>query len=320
MLQDLGRQRVVFSQLLQHFLVGARRTARGLLDHRQAELGEENLADLLGAAQVEGLVCQRMCFLLQLQDAQAQLGALPCQRGRVNQHAVALHAVQRLAAFHFKLVDETQLVITLQLRPQHPVDIERLVGVLAGVLGRLVHRHLRKGNLVRALARHHFIVDAAAAQVALGQAGQAMGLVHFKHVALQHGVVRIALHLDAVVGEHVAVVLDVLAKLLLLRVLQPGLHAGQHFLPRQLLGRVAVVVGQRYVGGLARLDAERHADDLRTHLVQRAGLRVNGSQLACFKPRHPVVELRPGEDGVVLQVGDLWLRGHVRLVEQAGAG
>jgi hypothetical protein len=66
---------------------------------------------------------------------------------------------------------------------------------------------------VRALAAQVFVADAGAAQVALGQAGQAVGLVHFQHVALQHGVVRIALHLDAVVGEHMAVVLDVLAQL-----------------------------------------------------------------------------------------------------------
>ena len=70
---------------------------------------------------------------------------------------------------------------------------------------------------MRALAAQVLVVDAGAAQVPLGQAGEAVRLVHFEHVALQHGVVRVALHLDAVVGEHVAVVLDVLAELLLAR-------------------------------------------------------------------------------------------------------
>ena len=34
-----------------------------------------------------------------------------------------------------------------------------------------------------------------------------------EHIALQHGVVGIALHLDAVVGKHMAVVFDVLTQL-----------------------------------------------------------------------------------------------------------
>jgi hypothetical protein len=44
-----------------------------------------------------------------------------------------------------------------------------------------------------------------------------------------------------VVGEHVAVVLDVLAELLGGLVLQPGLEARQHLVQRQLLGRVGAV-------------------------------------------------------------------------------
>ena len=79
--------------------------------------------------------------------------------------------------------------------------------------GGLGNIHLVKTDLVGALAAQVFVVDAAAAQVALGQAGQAVRLVHFQHIALQHGVVRVALHLDAVVGKHVAVVFDVLAQL-----------------------------------------------------------------------------------------------------------
>jgi len=60
---------------------------------------------------------------------------------------------------------------------------------------------------------------------------------------------------------------------------QPRLQARQHLVARQLLGRVAVAVGQRDVGGFAGLDAERHADDLRQHLVERTGLSVHGHQL-----------------------------------------
>ena len=94
------------------------------------------------------------------------------------------------------------------------MHIQRLIAVFAGIFGRLGHVDLGKRDLVRALAAQALVADAAAAQVALGQTGQAVGLVHFQHITLQHGVVRVALHLDAVVGEHMAVVLDVLAQFL----------------------------------------------------------------------------------------------------------
>ncbi len=109
------------------------------------------------------------------------------------------------------------------------MHVQGLVGVFARVGSGFVYRHLRKRDLVRAFAAQVFVADAFAASVALGQAGQVVGLVHFEHVALQHGVVRVALHLDAMIGEHMAVVLDVLAQLGVLGVLQPGLEAGEHF-------------------------------------------------------------------------------------------
>jgi hypothetical protein len=53
-LQQLGGQRVVLGQLFQHFFVGAARAGGGLLDHGQAQLVEEDFAQLLGAARLKG--------------------------------------------------------------------------------------------------------------------------------------------------------------------------------------------------------------------------------------------------------------------------
>jgi hypothetical protein len=135
--------------------------------------------------------------------------------------------------------------------------------------------------------------------VALGQAGQAVGLVHFEHVALQHGVVHVALHFDAVVGEHMAVVFDVLAELVVLAVFQPGLEARQHLVARQLRGGVRPGVGQRNVGGLARLHAETDAHDFGAHFVERRGLGVQRHQFGLHQALQPVVEVGPVENGVV---------------------
>ena len=103
--------------------------------------------------------------------------------------------------------------------------------------------------------------------MALGQAGQAVWLVHFQHIALQHGVVRVALHLDAVVGHDVAVVFDVLTHLVHGRVFKPRFEFGQHFVDGQLRGRIAIAVGQRDVAGFAGFDRKAQAHNLSAHGV-----------------------------------------------------
>ena len=86
------------------------------------------------------------------QEALAQLVTLCGERGCVDQHAIAFDAVQRLAARNLQFVNELELVIGLQLRPQHAVHVQRLVRVFAGILSRFGNVHLVKRNLVRALA------------------------------------------------------------------------------------------------------------------------------------------------------------------------
>ena len=255
-LQQLGRQRVVQRQFFQHLFVGAARAGGGFLHHRHAQLVKENLTQLLGAGQVERLAGNLIRLGFQPHDALAQFVALRGQCGCVDQHAIALDAKQRFAAGHFQCVDATQLVVGLQLRPQHQVHPQRLVGVFTGVLRCFGDIDLRKGNLVRALAAQVFVAQTAAPQVAFGQAGQAMRLVHFQHIALQHGVVDIAAHSNAAVGKHMAVVFDMLAELGAGGVFQPRLEFGQDLIERQLPGRVRPVVAQRHISGFAWRDAE----------------------------------------------------------------
>jgi hypothetical protein len=98
--------------------------------------------------------------------------------------------------------------------------------------------------------------------VAEGEAFQRVRLVRLEHVALEHGVVAPALHLDAEAGEDVARRLDVLRDLDLLRVLEPRLEARERGLERHLVGRAGVVVAQRQVGRLAGCVGEREADQV----------------------------------------------------------
>ena len=63
----------------------------------------------LGLPRLKGWPASSCASLFQLHDALAQLVALLRQQRRVDQHAVALDAVQRLAALHLQVVDEAQL-------------------------------------------------------------------------------------------------------------------------------------------------------------------------------------------------------------------
>ncbi len=316
--QQFG-QRVILGQLLQHLFVGRRRAAGGLLDHRQLELREEDLADLLGRVQVERLAGQSVGLLLERQQALAQLGALPGQALGIDQHAVALHLLQHDGGRHLDLpVDVAQLVVLGHLGIQRAMQAQRDVGILGGVFGGAVERHFIEADLRRALAAHLFVGDGLEVQHALGQCVHAMVAVRGQHVRLQHGVMRDAAQRDAVVGEHVRVVLQVLADLAADLVLQPQPHARQHGLARQLRGgiqprHVGPAMRDRDVARPARLHRQRDADQLRQHRVDRRRLGIDADELGRVQQPHPRFELRLGGDGFVLDLGRR--RFHI---EQAG--
>ena len=303
-LQDLGGQGVVLRQFFQHFFVRARCSSRCFFYHRQAELLEENFSNLLGRTQVERFAGNLLGFLLEFQDALPQGHALGGQSRAINQHSVALNTVQRLGAGDFQLIHRAQTIIGLQARPQHAVHIQCHVSVFTGVLRGARHIDLAERNLVRALATQVLVTQAAAAHMTLGQAGQPMGTMHLQHIALQHGVVHIATHLDAVVGQHVAVVLDVLPQLVGVRVFQPGTQALEHLAQRQLLWGIRTGMGQRNVGRLAGLHRQRDAHNLRLHLIERSGLGVECRQRRRTDALQPAVECGPIKHrGVVAPLG-----------------
>ena len=134
-LEERLRERMVQRQLLQHLLVRGRRARGRLLHHRELQLREEDLAELLGAREVEGLAGELVRLRLQRHHLDAQLVALRGEEGRVDQHAVALHREEHAGDGHLDAgVDVPQLPVGLDARPQRAVQLEGDVGVLGGVL------------------------------------------------------------------------------------------------------------------------------------------------------------------------------------------
>ena len=210
-LQQHLRQRVVLRQLAQHFLVRRRRAAGGLAYHRQLHAAEQDLPQLLGRIQVEGLSSQLIGLLLEQQHFLAQLVALASQLGGIDLDAVAFDRGQHRRHLHLQQIDALQSGIGRHLRAQHLVQLQREIGVLGGVMAGLVHRHLIEADLLGALA----------AQVALRQVVQADAAMRLQHIRLQHGVFGDTGQTDAFVGEHVRVVLGMVQQFRARGVLQP---------------------------------------------------------------------------------------------------
>jgi hypothetical protein len=82
-----------------------------------------------------------------------------------------------------------------------------------------------------------------------------------QHVRLEHRVVAHAAQFDAVVAQHVRVVLEMVAELGAMLVGEQRPQEPQDFVAVQLVRRARVSVRERHVGRATRFDRERDADD-----------------------------------------------------------
>ena len=124
-------------------------------------------------------------------------------------------------------------------------------------------------------------------------------LASVEHVGHQQGVIGHACQGDAVVGEDVLVVFEVLAEFGRLGIFEPGLELGQHGLARQLVGRAGVTMGERQVSGLARRQRKRNADDARREGVETGRFGVERDTRRGFDLGQPGIEARPVEQRLV---------------------
>ncbi len=172
--QHLG-QRIILGQFLQHFLIGGRCARGGLLDHRQLQLAEQDLAQLLGRIQIEGLAGQVVSLLFDFQHAFAEIVRLLAQAVAIDQHAIAFDLLQHHRGRDFDLlVDEAQLVIMLDLRPHGVMQGQRDFCIFSRIFGGAFDGHFIEADLRRTLAAYLGIGDGLALQVARGQAVHVM--------------------------------------------------------------------------------------------------------------------------------------------------
>jgi len=297
------RQRVVLRQLGQHFLVGRGGAARGLAHDRQPHAAEQDLAQLLGRVQVERLAGQLVGALLQRQHFLAQLVALAPQLLGIDLHAVALDHGQHARDLQLQQVGALQPFVLGHARAQHLVQLQREIGILAGIMPRQGDRHLVETDLLGALAAQVFVVHAAAPEKPLGQVVQAHAAMRLQHIGLQHRVLGHARQAHSFVGEDMGIVFGMVQQLGAPGVLQPAAQARDDLVPGQLIARLGATVRHRDVAGHARLDRHRQAHQPRLHLVERRGFRIQRHQRRVLHQRHPGIEGGPVGDDAVVQLG-----------------
>ena len=246
--QDL-RQRIVGGELLQHFLVGGRRAGRRLLQHGQLHPLEQDLADLLRRAEVERLPGELVRLLLERHHALAELAALRAEQRRVDQHAVALHAEQHSrTGISMSAIDGASLASAAICG--YSASCSRSVTSASSAAYSVARSTATcsNGDAVRALAGDFVVGDRLHVEMPPREAVHVVRLVRFEHVRLQQRVVRDAAQREAVVGEHVLVVLEVLPELLLRRIGEPRREARQRRGTVELVRRAGVAMRERDVG------------------------------------------------------------------------
>jgi hypothetical protein len=137
-------------------------------------------------------------------------------------------------------------------------------------------------------------------EVARAQIAELVRLLRFQHVGLQQRVIEHATERDVVVGKNMAVVFEVLADDLGLRVSQQRLEFGQGGITVKLRGRAGIVVRQRQVGGHAGLDSKRDPDQFGPHGIEAGGFGVERKRRRRLQSGDPGIECGLGQDGLVV--------------------
>ncbi len=229
----------LFGQVLQHARRGRPGAGRGLLAPRQAHLAEQDVAELLGRGEVERRADDLLDLGLDPRHPLRELAGQARQHLAVDRDAAPLHPRQRNDQRALQRLVDRRHAFGGEARLQHAPQPQRHVGVLGGVLRRLVDRHAREADEIAPRARDFGEVNGLVAEPALGERVHAVavaGRARIERVGNQHGVVE-RRDFDAAPGEHVPVEFDVLADLHHARVFEQRLEQRDRLRFVDLAGR-----------------------------------------------------------------------------------
>ena len=249
---------------------------------------------------------------LELRRALAEILRQRVERRRVNLDAGALHGDDDRHQRPLDGLVQRGHMVGREPGFQRPVQAIGDIGVLGGVVQRGVERNLGEGDAVLAAAGDVGEFDRLVGEMATCQIVEIVFVASgVEHIGQQHGVVERSrrqrrlfrqMLLDGA-GQHQQIVLGVVGDLEDRRVLEKRLQWRQRRSQRDLLelaiafvaaaalqvelGWRAVDMADRHVAAVARRGAERKADQLGLHGVERGGLGIDGDDAGGVGGTHP---------------------------------
>ena len=298
-LQNERRQRVHRRQRLQHIHIG-RGSRLGLLHHGQAELLEEDHAELLGGADGEGAAGRLVDSGLQHRRTRCELHRQLLQQPYIEADAGRLHPRQHPRQRHLHLVVKLAKPVGIQPLLQHIGASERHIGILCRVGRRLGDRDLIKPALFGTHTGHLLVGDGLVAQQVVGQAVEVVAApVRIEQVGRQHRVAADGSNLNPLPRQNRHLILGVLPHLHNRRVGQHGTEQRHHLVAVELPRRQQVLMGNRNVDALVGAPGERDAHNLRIERLDRGRLQVKRDPSRSLDLREAVHQLLPVVDGAV---------------------
>ena len=259
-------------QVFERVRIGAPCSGLGLPAAGQAHAAEEDVAQLLGRADVEALPRELVDLHLDSGGSGGEFVRQAAQDLRIDQDAFHLHRRQDADERALERFVDGALSLCRQPGLEQQPEAQRHVRILRRVARGVCYGHAVEGDHRLARARHILEGDAGVIEMALGQLVHAMAdVARFQHVGHQHRVVDRG-DGDAVALQHLDVIFEVLAHLEDRRVLEERLQHGDGFGERDLaFDRLAAeepaargLVLQRNVAG----PAGREASDTPTRLAR----------------------------------------------------
>ena len=299
-----GNRRAFGCELFEHRDVGRILPALTLLAALVAELVEQDVAELLGAAHGEFLSGHLVDFSLQPPDLDGEFFRQLRQPRAVHPDAFALHRGHHRDQRTVDPLVDARAALAGEARLERAVEPPGDVGILGGIGGGAVNRDFAEQDRLLASAAHVLERDRDVAQVALGELVHPVAAAHavlaapgIKIEADHHRVVD-RRDVDADLGQHVHIILAVLEHLEDGLVFQQRLQRSErrvHGYLRGLLRKhIAPAVGKRDVAGVIRPQCEAHTDQIGADGIERSGLGIDRYQPRGAGAGDPVFKLCHG--------------------------
>ena len=285
-------------QSFQRFLIGAGLAVDGRLAvGAEALFLEQHLAQLLDRGDVELTARQLVNALFEIDQLPIHVRAEAVQIRHVEADAVEFHVGEHVDQRNLQVVVEAAQI--LQLRFQQLGQAPGDVGIFAGVLGHFVARHLIHAFLVLALADQIGDGNHLMLQMLLGQDLHAVdAFAGMQQIIGDHRIAGDAGQVDAVLAQHLHVVLDVLIDLGDAGIFEDRLQLGQR------RGRVERRFSQRPTQGqvlrLAGLPGKGQAHDVGPARLQVRRFQIEGDALLLLETGEERGELLGGVDQMVV--------------------